>query len=581
MNRLAFHRAMQLVIVLGGCLFAHVAMAAPELRVFGVDEEIETQIRLFVGEPSHDSDRATRRFIEDLPETTQRSLAALGYYSAEVKANRSTSRDGDFIDVRVTLNDPTLINSITVSIQGPAKDDPDFMRSLVDIPLQKNAVFVSTDYEAAKAQLIDAAQDLGYFGFDFITNEVRVSRRNLTADVTIVANSGERYTFGVIRYDQTIFNEEFLERWMPFREGEPYESSLIAEAVQNLQSSGYFDSVRVLPQRDPRYGRTVPVRIELAKKDNNLIGLGLGYATDTKLRTKLTWGRPLLNRFGHSAEVQLELSRVRQTASVSYTIPRRNQPLFNYFAIEYGLKNEPTAENKSFLSTLSFQRVRRLSSSWQESLFLRWERERYTIGDEDPVITDLWLPGVSWSRTRSKGSPFLQWGQSSTIQLLYGSRKLFSTVDLYKTKINFKYIRAVSERNTLITAAQYGAISSNDFARVPVSQRFFAGGDNSIRGFKYLDVSPRNDDGVAVGGRYLEVLSLEHNYRFRDQWSSAVFIDGGRAFNNFDEPYSVGAGVGIRWQSPVGPFRLDVAMPVNENVEDRQVRIHLSLGPDL
>ncbi len=581
MNRLAFHRAMQLVIVLGGCLFAHVAMAAPELRVFGVDEEIETQIRLFVGEPSHDSDRATRRFIEDLPETTQRSLAALGYYSAEVKANRSTSRDGDFIDVRVTLNDPTLINSITVSIQGPAKDDPEFMRSLVDIPLQKNAVFVSTDYEAAKAQLIDAAQDLGYFGFDFITNEVRVSRRNLTADVTIVANSGERYTFGVIRYDQTIFNEEFLERWMPFREGEPYESSLIAEAVQNLQSSGYFDSVRVLPQRDPRYGRTVPVRIELAKKDNNLIGLGLGYATDTKLRTKLTWGRPLLNRFGHSAEVQLELSRVRQTASVSYTIPRRNQPLFNYFAIEYGLKNEPTAENKSFLSTLSFQRVRRLSSSWQESLFLRWERERYTIGDEDPVITDLWLPGVSWSRTRSKGSPFLQWGQSSTIQLLYGSRKLFSTVDLYKTKINFKYIRAVSERNTLITAAQYGAISSNDFARVPVSQRFFAGGDNSIRGFKYLDVSPRNDDGVAVGGRYLEVLSLEHNYRFRDQWSSAVFIDGGRAFNNFDEPYSVGAGVGIRWQSPVGPFRLDVAMPVNENVEDRQVRIHLSLGPDL
>lgn len=581
MNRLVFHRALQHIVVLACCLFAPMAMAAPELRVFGVDEDIETQIRLFVGEPTHESDRATRRFIEDLPESTQRSLAALGYYSAEVKANRSTSRDGDFIDIRVTLNDPTLVNTINVSIQGPGKDDPEFMRSLVDIPLRQNTVFVSTDYEAAKAQLIDAAQNLGYFGFDFITNEVRVSRRNLTADVTIVASSGERYTFGRIRYDQTIFNEEFLERWMPFREGEPYESGLIAEAVQNLQSSGYFDSVRVLPQRDPRYGRTVPVSIELEKKDNNLIGLGLGYATDTKVRTKLTWTRPLLNRFGHSAEVQLELSRVRQTASVSYTIPRRNQPLFNYFAVEYGLKNEPTDENKSFLSTLSFQRVRRLSSSWQESLFLRWERERYTIGDEEPVTTDLWLPGVSWSRTRSKGSPFLQWGQSSTIQLLYGSRKLFSTVDLYKTLINFKYIRAVSDRNTLITAAQYGAISSNDFDRVPISQRFFAGGDNSIRGFKYLDVSPRNLEGVAVGGRYLEVLSFEHNYRFRDRWSTAVFVDGGRAFNNFDQPYSVGAGVGVRWQSPVGPFRLDVAMPVNENVEDRQVRIHLSLGPDL
>ncbi len=581
MNRLNFQWSLRCLLVLGGCLFATLATAAPELRVFGVDEDLEQQIKLFVGAPSHDTDRATQRFIESLPDLTKRALAAVGYYGAEVKSNRSQSRDGDFIDLRVTLNDPTLINIINLSIKGDARKDAAFMRNLGGLPIRKNNLFVSADYEAAKSRLIDAAQDLGYFDFDFTESSVRVSRRNLSADITLVADSGERYTFGPLRYDQTVFTEAFLKRWTPFEEGDPYESGKIAEAVRDLQASGYFKSVRVLPQRDPRYGKTVPVTIELEKKDNNLVGIGIGYATDTKIRTKLTWSRPLLNRLGHSVELQLELSKDTQNASVSYKIPRRKQPLTNYFSIDYGLRNSVEGEAKSFLSTLSFQRVRRLSSDWQEALFLKWERERYTVGNEDPDTTDLWLPGVTWSRSRSKGRPFLTWGQSSSITLLYGSRKAFSTVDLYKSVLNFKYIRAVSERNTFITAAQYGAISSNDFERVPLSQRFFAGGDRSIRGFRYLDISPRDLDNVAVGGRYLEVLSFEHNYRFRDRWSSAIFVDGGRAFNNFDEPYSVGAGVGIRWQSPVGPFRLDIAVPVSENVDSRKVRVHLSLGPDL
>jgi len=127
---------------------------------------------------------------------------------------------------------------------------------------------------------------------------------------------------------------------------------------------------------------------------------------------------------------------------------------------------------------------------------------------------------------------------------------------------------------------QYGAIHSNDYDRVPTSQRFFAGGDRSIRGFQFRDLSPRNSDDEAVGGRFLEVLSLEYNYRFLDRWSGALFADAGRAFNSFSAPYSVGVGAGIRWQSPVGPFRIDIATPVSEDNRDG-VRVHISLGPDL
>jgi len=585
MSRYFQNRVAQPLLALCLCLFTCAATAAPELRVFGVNEELEEQILLFVGGPTHDSERSTNNFIDDLPELTGEALAAVGYYSADVKASRDKSRDGDFINVTVELNDPVRVNKIILSILGDANTDREFMSNLGNLPLQQNAVFISTDYEDAKTRLINAAQDLGYFDFDFSTKEVRVSRRNLSADITLVAQSGERYKFGPVRFDQSVFSETFLKRWTPFEEGDDYESAKIAEAVQAIQESGYFSSVRVLPQRDVRYGKTVPIKIELTKKDNNYVGIGIGFDSDTGFRTKGTWAKPLVNSFGHSVELELSLSEVNQSASVAYKIPRRRNPVDNFFSIEYGLQNSITdgpdgLENQSFLSALSFARSRKLRSDWRENLFIRWERERFTIGNEDPDTTDLVLPGVTFSRSRSKGAPFLTWGQATSLQLTYGSRKALSSVDLLKLVFSFKYIKAVSKRNTLKTSLLYGAISTNDFERLPVTQRFFAGGDQSIRGFKFQQVSPRDEDDVPTGGQFLEALSVEHNYRFLDSWSSAIFVDAGRAFNDFDDSYRVGAGVGVRWQSPVGPFRLDVAVPISDN-EDRDVRFHISLGPDI
>jgi len=174
-----------------------------------------------------------------------------------------------------------------------------------------------------------------------------------------------------------------------------------------------------------------------------------------------------------------------------------------------------------------------------------------------------------------------RWNLPIWFEVYGGSDEILSSIDIAKAVLNLKYIRAVSDRNTFIGALQYGAIASDSFERVPVSQRFFAGGDRSIRGFQFLEVSPINEDGDFIGGRYLEVLSLEHNYRFRDRWSSAFFVDTGRSFSDFDARYRVGAGFGVRWQSPVGPFRVDVAFPVSESGDELRPRLHLSLGPDL
>ena len=559
-------------------LFAAGNAQAVQIVITGLADELEENVQLSLEQPPGERADLIKQFIDSAPKQVKRAMAAVGYYGPKITI-KQISREGEtVVTIDVEPGDPARVNVLNLRIDGAAQIDAGYMPVIGKIPLRKNAIFNSGDYEASKSVLIDAAQDRGYFDFVFTTNTVRVSRLQLTADIDLIADSGDRYIFGPLRFDQEIFSEVFLSRWAPFKEGDPYESSKLAELTQNLQSSGYFANVRVVPQRDRRYGKTVPVQVSLGRRDDNQIGIGLGFATDTGPRTKLTWSKPLINKAGHSAEAELGLSEVRQNVSFAYRIPRRHQPLTNYWGIEYGLQREDIDDTESFLSTLNFQRARRTPSEWLESVFIRWERERSTIGDVDDE-TDLVLPGFSYNRSRSRGKPFTTWGQSTSFQFLYGSRELLSSIDFYKSVFSFKYLTAISKRNTLIASVQYGAISTNDFNRTPTSQRFFAGGDRSIRGFGFRDVSPRNSAGDAVGGRYLELSSLEYSYRFLDLWSVALFVDAGRAFNNFDHAYSVGAGVGIRWQSPVGPFRLDLATPVSE--DDQNVRIHLSLGPDL
>lgn len=554
--------------------------AETTIIVRGVEGDLKTNVELIAGvAPDASDSRKYKRYVATLPELALDALSALGYYGAKVDVTESMIEEGTSITIAITPNDPVLVDTLEVSVTGDGLEDLAYKSVLSELPIITGAIFVSADYEAVKAALQDKAQDLGYFDFTFSQSEVRVSRKQLSAKIKIVADTGERYTYGPILFAQKAFKKSFLDRWLPFNEGDLYESGLIGELTQNLQNSGYFKSVRVQPQQDRRYGKTIPVKVDLTPKDSNQVAVGLGFQTDTGVRTKLTWGKPLFNRLGHSAEAEMGLSKIEQQVSFSYRIPRRKEPLYNYWGVEFGLRNVDVDDTESLLSTLNFQRVSRTPSLWTESFFIRWERERFAAGSDEET-TDLLLPGFSYSRTRSKGSPFPVWGQAASIQVLGGSSRALSTIDFFKTLGTFRYLRALSDRNTIIGAIQYGAIQSNDYDRVPISQRFFAGGDRSVRGFQYRDLSPRNSEDEAVGGRYLEVLSLEYNYRFLDRWSGALFADAGRAFNSFREPYSVGAGFGIRWQSPVGPFRIDIATPISDN-DEGGVRVHLSLGPDL
>jgi len=199
------------------------ASAEVRLEIEGVEDELEENVRLSLGElPDGERPRALERYVDNVPELAARALAALGYYAADIDVDRRQEGEDTVVAIDVVPNDPVRVNRLNLRIEGPARLDPEYMPVVGTIPMRKGAVFLSADYEGIKGALVGRAQDLGYFDFQFTETEVRVSRRRLTADVTLVAESGPRYTFGRIVFDTDALSDDFLRRWLPFEPGDPY-----------------------------------------------------------------------------------------------------------------------------------------------------------------------------------------------------------------------------------------------------------------------------------------------------------------------------------------------------------------------
>mgnify|MGYP003340877617 CR=1 FL=1 len=134
---------------------------------------------------------------------------------------------------------------------------------------------------------------------------------------------------------------------------------------------------------------------------------------------------------------------------------------------------------------------------------------------------------------------------------------------------------------TLIVRGEAGAVRASGRENIPAQFLFRAGGDQSVRGYAYRTLAPTTSDGGITGGRMLFTTSVEVAHPISDSLPSvwgALFVDAGRAADKISElKPALGYGLGVRWRSPVGPFRLDVAY--GEAVQ--QWRLHFSVGISL
>lgn len=349
--------------------------------------------------------------------------------------------------------------------------------------------------------------------------------------------------------------------------------------------------------------KIVPVRILVDARQPNSAEAGIGYGTDTGVRFRSQYRRALVNDRGHSLDANLELSAIRQAIDSRYSLPYKH-PLRDTLSVFGGFEREEVSQLdagfdiESFGGTLGVERsIRPSPEAWQRTLSLRYRIDQVDVRFDDiaaarlidpatsnniiSLTQQVLLAGYALNKVSSRGGVDPYEGRRQLYQIEVGSQSLLSDVDLAILRAGWRAIESFTEsrKHQVVGRIDLATILTDDFEKVPYNLRFFAGGDQSIRGYDYKSLSTVRD-GELSGGQNLAVASLEYNYRFLPAWRGAVFVDAGNAFDEqFSDDVKVGAGLGVRWSSPIGPIRIDVAAGVSE--ASLPIRLHFFIGPSL
>ncbi|WP_136067689.1 autotransporter assembly complex protein TamA [Modicisalibacter radicis] len=600
---------------------------AIETRVEGLEGPVaDNVVNFLAGLEAADYGRA--RLESEIQRRSREALKAYGYYEPTIDVSLETSDDEDVVERTVVTIDPgprVTVETLDVQLAGDARNDRHFRDAIDAMPLEEGEPLLHAPYEGLRSQLSTLAAERGYFDAAFPRHRIEVRPWQQSARIYLTLDSGERYRFGRVSYSGSQIDVAKLRNMLPFDEGDPYLAGQLAEYNQRLGQTNWFRGISVRPiiesgaslaqaqrswwqavDRRPGDGAAgsavgetspllgagaleaarnvaipgpplVPVEVSLIPADRHQFEVGIGYATDVGARTQFRWDQPWLNEDGDSLNHELYLSAPEQQFSGTYRMPLAD-PLRDSYELQYGLKNLDNEDTQSLEASVELAREWVFDNGWTQRLFVRSTYEDFRQADQEENVL-LYYPGVSWSRTRTRNPRFPTWGDSQRLSLAVSDTSWGSDADFVRGTLDSQWIRMLGSNYRFIGRTSIGAMSTSDFEKIPPSLRFFTGGDRSVRGYGYESLAPENEDGELLGGQQKFVASIEAQRRLTGDWWGAAFVDTGNAFDDWwPQDLATGAGLGVRWVSPVGPIRLDIAHPFDS--EEDSWRLHFAIGPE-
>ena len=517
-------------------------------------------------------------FQRQLPRLVLEIIEPYGYFYGQVTTRLEQSAADSFrIIIDLEPGPPLLITSMNVDISGEGSEHPELLRELHQFPLNIHDVLRQDLYEEGKTGLRQKAVSLGYLDADFTTHTIHVHLEDRQAEINLHFDTKERYHFGDTRYvDRGGYPERYLRRFLSYRRGDVFSYSLLGKTQVNLNDADLFRSVSVRALPHLVENGQVPVEIELSPMPRHRLRPGIGYGTDTGARLSLEYRHLNLWDSAHEFSGKLLFAQWRQQMETTYTIPDRRR-LDSLTLLTAGTEREDvdTYYRREVFSEIEYRRS--FKKGYRGSLFLRATSERSRIADVDRR-TQLLLQGIrfGWQQIDHPLTP--ERGARVQIELQGADERFLSDTSLLQLTADAALLVPLPERFSLFFRFRGGTTwHRHSFNSLPVSLRYFAGGDRSVRGYKYNSLGPVNEDDEVVGGKHLLVGSLELEKRFLKSWGAAIFYDAGNAFDSF-ENYQLkqGAGIGLRYFTPIGAIRLDLARPLGER--KNRVRLHLSVG---
>ncbi|MEM9334234.1 MAG: autotransporter assembly complex family protein [Pseudomonadota bacterium] len=552
--------------------------AVAELDIRGVDGELAQNVRAYASIASEACDASQwviRRRFGKLEQEAREALQPFGFYSPTISASLDVGDDCWHVVLTVDAGEPVRYRTIDVQITGDAAADPAFdtaeILPLIGEPLGHD------EYESLKRFLLVRAADRGYLDAAFSENRLDVWPEERAADVALHFDSGTRYRISEVIHEQSFLDPRIVEAYIDLEPGATYDSEDLGRAYNDLSDSAYFGRIDVVADTDAAENGTVPIRITLEPGTRIEYTIGVGASTDTGPRFRTGFRNNRINRRGHRLISDLGASEVIQGIATEYRIPLAD-PREEWFSFTGSYINENNDTFESEIQRLGVRWTKSMSSRWLRTLSLDFDRERYTVGQAVDT-TRFIVPGIAFDQKLSDRDLFPRRGHRLNIEFSGTDESLGSTTRYLQARARGRLIRSIGDKHRLLMRLDAGWTDTSDFDQLPPSVRFFAGGDDSVRGFDYESLGPVDADGNVIGGEFLLTGSLEVERHLRGNFYGALFVDAGNAFNGSDPDIQTGAGLGLKWRSPLGPIRFYIGYPVS--ADDGSVRFHLRLGADL
>lgn len=555
------------------------------VKVNGLDSELEQNVRaklslVALAERDDLTELAVRRLHRRAPQQVVEALQPFGYYEPQVQRTLSRRDDGTWLATYTIEPGPVVtIADVTVSATGPGRNNAKLLFAIANNALETDAPLRHRRYERLKSAMRRAALEEGYLDASFTTHVMRVDPTARRADIELVLETGPRFMFGEVTIEQDALADSLVRRYLDIEPGTPFDQTRLLDAQYALQDSGFYSSVEVRAERERAENYRVPVRLTATPRKRQRYSAGVGFTSDAGPRVTLGWENRRINDRGHRADVDLRVSEPRVEFSTRYSRPfgdpRTDRYVYSFAHRDEDLGDDTDSRRQEVAATQT-----RVLGEWQRNLYLQLTHEISQIAEVSSSDT-LLLPGIAMTRSRTDNAVQPRRAQRWTGDLRGSHGALGADTNFLRLKLETRLVHPMG-RGRILYRGDLGLSAVGDFGELPASQRFFAGGDRSVRGYGYNELGPRDADGFVIGGRYLFAGSVELEWPIVGRWSTAAFVDAGNAFNDFSDfggllRYSVG--VGARLRTPVGVVRVDVAKPVSEG--DQSLRLHFGIGVDL
>ena len=498
------------------------------------------------------------------------------------------------ITLQITPGTPVRVRGFDLGVDGPGGSDAGVAAALDGFHPRAGEILDHARYEAGKAQVGAALARHGYFDAAPATHRVEVTRADHAADLALRWTSGDRHALGEARFSQVpsaVIRPRLLAKLVPWTPGDPYDEAMLDRLRTSLVGLDYFGLVDVQAVPAEAQDGRVPVDVQLTPAKRSIYSAGASYGTASGAGISLGVERRYLNARGHKALAQLDWAEKRKTATVQYRIPA-----FAWLDGWYTASLQAADEVNNYVNSRRLELVASRTGQYSPrlalsaSLHVLRERWAYNVADDgggalapiDFRFASFLFPALRAEYVDVDDRLAPRRGGGGTLTLRGGSGGSDGRATFSQLHATVQWFHGLGPDSRLIARGELGHTFTRDVLDLPPSLRFYAGGDRSVRGYGWHEIGPKVDTDFGdyyTGASNVVTASLEVERYFKGPWGAAVFVDTGSAFEGRTPDLHTGVGVGLRWRSPVGPVRIDVARGLN--APDSPITLHLNIGADL